>query len=92
MTHVRASQKATVEIDAFPGTVFHGHVDSWAPGSGSRFALLAPDNATGNFTKVIQRVAVKIVLDDLSNEKASTLLRPGLSVVVAVDTSSSADR
>jgi membrane fusion protein (multidrug efflux system) len=81
-----------VEIDAFPGVVFHGHVDSWAPGSGSRFALLPPDNATGNFTKVIQRVAVKIVLDDLSSEDANALLRPGLSVVASIDTSSSDNR
>jgi membrane fusion protein (multidrug efflux system) len=89
MTHVRKMQKATVEIDAFPGTVFHGHVDSWAPGSGSRFALLPPDNATGNFTKVIQRVAVKIVLDDLSDDASASLLRPGLSVIASIDTSSS---
>ncbi|MDB6145180.1 MAG: Membrane fusion protein multidrug efflux system [Pseudomonas sp.] len=87
MTRIRPMQKANFEIDAFPGTVFHGHVDSWAPGSGSRFALLPPDNATGNFTKVIQRVAVKIVLDDVSKESAVTLLRPGLSVVASIDTS-----
>ncbi|WP_093469449.1 HlyD family secretion protein [Pseudomonas sp. NFR16] len=92
MTHVRKAQSATVEIDAFPGVVFHGHVDSWAPGSGSRFALLPPDNATGNFTKVIQRVAVKIVLDDLSSEDANALLRPGLSVIASIDTSSSDNR
>lgn len=88
MTHIRRSQSATVEIDAFPGSVFHGHVDSWAPGSGSRFALLPADNATGNFTKVIQRVAVKLVLDDLPKEDAAALLRPGLSVVASIDTSS----
>jgi membrane fusion protein (multidrug efflux system) len=50
--------------------------------------LLPPDNATGNFTKVIQRVAVKIVLDDLSSEQTATLLRPGLSVVASIDTQS----
>lgn len=87
MTHIRKLQKVTVQIDAFPGTVFHGHVDSWAPGSGSRFALLPADNATGNFTKVIQRVAVKLVLDDLPAEDTAALLRPGLSVVASVDTS-----
>lgn len=86
MTRIRKLQKASVEIDAFPGTVFHGHVDSWAPGSGSRFALLPPDNATGNFTKVIQRVAVKVVLDDLAGVDMATLLRPGLSVVASIDT------
>jgi len=89
MTHVRKGQSASVEIDAFPGTVFHGYVDSWAPGSGSRFALLPPDNATGNFTKVIQRVAVKIILDDHTSEDADELLRPGLSVIASIDTSSS---
>ncbi|WP_397448214.1 HlyD family secretion protein [Pseudomonas sp. NA-150] len=87
MTNVRRGQKVSVEIDAFPGTVFHGHVDSWAPGSGSRFALLPPDNATGNFTKVIQRVAVKLVLDDLPAESVASLLRPGLSVSASIDTS-----
>ncbi len=91
MTHVRRAQPATVEIDAFPGEIFHGHVDSWAPGSGSRFSLLPPDNATGNFTKVIQRVAVKIILDDLSKEDAYALLRPGLSVIASIDTTSSSN-
>lgn len=88
MTHIRGGQPASVEIDAFPGKIFHGHVDSWAPGSGSRFALLPPDNATGNFTKVIQRLAVKIVLDDLAHDDMAKLLRPGLSVVASIDTSS----
>ena len=54
---------ARVAVDAFPDLVLTGHVDSWSPGTGSTFALLPPDNATGNFTKVVQRVPVKIVLD-----------------------------
>ena len=53
-------QPVTIEVDMFPGRVFHGHVDSLAPASGQEFALLPPDNATGNFTKVVQRIPVKI--------------------------------
>jgi len=59
-------------------------VDSWSPGTGSTFALLPPDNATGNFTKVVQRVPVKIVLD--SNPSLGALVRPGMSVEATVDT------
>jgi membrane fusion protein (multidrug efflux system) len=59
-------------------------VDSWSPGSGSTFALLPPDNATGNFTKVVQRVPVKIALD--ADPALGTLVRPGLSVEATVDT------
>ena len=61
-----------------------GHVDSWSPGTGSTFALLPPDNATGNFTKVVQRVPVKIVLDP--NRALGTLVRPGMSVEATIDT------
>jgi membrane fusion protein (multidrug efflux system) len=63
--------------------VFRGKVIEIAPASGSRFALLPPDNATGNFTKVVQRITVKIVLDD---PRVATALRPGLSVIAAVRT------
>ena len=63
MTNVRVGQPARVAVDAFPDLKLTGHVDSWSPGTGSTFALLPPDNATGNFTKVVQRVPVKIVLD-----------------------------
>jgi len=59
-------------------------VDSWAPGTGSTFALLPPDNATGNFTKVVQRVPVKIVLDP--HAALGTLVRPGMSVEARIDT------
>jgi membrane fusion protein (multidrug efflux system) len=62
MTQVRISNPARVTVDAFPDLVLTGRVDSWSPGTGSTFALLPPDNATGNFTKVVQRVPVKIVL------------------------------
>jgi membrane fusion protein (multidrug efflux system) len=70
-------------VDVFPGRVWKGHVVELAPASGSQFALLPPDNATGNFTKVVQRVPVKIALDD-ANRAAE--LRPGLSVVSEIRT------
>jgi membrane fusion protein (multidrug efflux system) len=85
MTRIRVGQPARVTVDAFPGVVLHGHVDSWAPGSGAEFSLLPPDNATGNFTKVVQRIPVKIVLD--SDPQVADLLRPGMSVTAAIDTS-----
>jgi membrane fusion protein (multidrug efflux system) len=65
----------------FPGQLVHGHVDSLAPASGQEFALLPPDNATGNFTKVVQRIPVKIALDNTSIE-----LRPGMSVIPTIET------
>ena len=73
-----------VEVDTFPGARFEGHVDSIAPASGQEFALLPPDNATGNFTKVVQRIPVKIVLD-VQGELVG-LLRPGMSVVPVINT------
>ncbi len=63
LTDVHAGQPVDIEVDMFPGRTYHGHVDSLAPASGQEFALLPPDNATGNFTKVVQRIPVKIVLD-----------------------------
>jgi membrane fusion protein (multidrug efflux system) len=84
MTHVRAGQPVSVKVDAFPDLVLHGHVQSWSPGTGSTFALLAPDNATGNFTKVVQRMPVKIVLD--ANPALGALVRPGMSVEATIDT------
>jgi len=87
MTHVRLGQSARVTVDAFPGVVLHGHVDSWSPASGADFSLLPPDNATGNFTKVVQRIPVKIVLEP--NPQIADLLRPGMSVIATIDTDSS---
>ncbi len=84
MTDVRIGQPARVAVDAFPDLVLTGHVDSWSPGTGSTFALLPPDNATGNFTKVVQRVPVKIALD--SHPALGALVRPGMSVEATVDT------
>lgn len=84
MTNVRLGQPATVHVDAFPDLRLTGHVDSWSPGTGSTFALLPPDNATGNFTKVVQRVPVKVVLDH--HPALGTLVRPGMSVEATIDT------
>ena len=86
LTDVHAGQKVDVEVDTFPGQVFKGHVDSLSPASGQEFALLPPDNATGNFTKVVQRIPVKIVLDETS--PLSVVLRPGMSVYPTIDTRS----
>jgi membrane fusion protein, multidrug efflux system len=86
MTRIRLGQAARVTVDAFPGVVLHGRVDSWSPASGAQFSLLPPDNATGNFTKVVQRIPVKIVLD--RDPSLGDLLRPGMSVIATIDTSS----
>ncbi len=88
MTDVRIGDSVRVSVDAFPDLSLAGHVDSWSPGTGSTFALLPPDNATGNFTKVVQRVPVKIVLD--ANPALGTLVRPGMSVVATIETSADA--
>jgi membrane fusion protein (multidrug efflux system) len=83
LTYVRNGQPVEVRIDSFRSSPLKGHVDSLSPASGLEFALLPPDNATGNFTKIVQRVPVKIVLDDRS---LSGLLRPGMSAEPVVDT------
>src|ERR1700751_1171696 len=83
LTHVRNDQPVEIRIDSFHGTTLKGHVDSLSPASGLEFALLPPDNATGNFTKIVQRVPVKIVLDDHS---LKGLLRPGMSAEPVVNT------
>ncbi|MDD1517745.1 MULTISPECIES: HlyD family secretion protein [Bradyrhizobium] len=86
LTHVRAGQSVEIEIDTFPGQVVHGHVDSIAPASGQEFALLPPDNATGNFTKIVQRIPVKIALD--AGTAPPIALRPGMSVIPTIATRS----
>jgi membrane fusion protein, multidrug efflux system len=83
LTHVRNGQPVEIRIDSFHSTRLKGHVDSLSPASGLEFALLPPDNATGNFTKIVQRVPVKIVLDD---DSLRGLLRPGMSAEPTVDT------
>jgi membrane fusion protein (multidrug efflux system) len=87
--HMRAGNPATIRVDAFPGVLLNGKVDRVAPASGSQFALLPPDNATGNFTKIVQRVPVKIVLD--SGQATVARLRPGLSVIARVRTNGTSD-
>jgi membrane fusion protein, multidrug efflux system len=84
LTDVRDGQPVEIEIDSFPGVTLTGHVDSLAPASGLEFALLPPDNATGNFTKIVQRIPVKIVLDH--DSALAGLLRPGMSVESVIDT------
>ncbi len=86
---MRAGQPATIKVDALPGKELHGTVVSFSPGTGSQFALLPSQNATGNFTKIVQRVPVRIRLEQ-SPELRSVLI-PGLSVVVRVDTRSGRD-
>jgi membrane fusion protein (multidrug efflux system) len=87
LTHVRSGQSVEIEIDTFPGVRLEGHVDSLAPASGLQFSLLPPDNATGNFTKIVQRIPVKITLD---GSGLAGLLRPGMSVEPTIDTKSAA--
>jgi membrane fusion protein, multidrug efflux system len=83
LTNVKIGDAAELRIDEYPGKLIRGKVVEIAPASGSQFALLPPDNATGNFTKVVQRIPVKIALDDPA---LAATLRPGLSVVTTVRT------
>jgi len=83
LTNVKIGDPAEIRIDEYPGQLIRGKVVEIAPASGSQFALLPPDNATGNFTKVVQRISVKIALDDPA---VAATLRPGLSVVATVRT------
>jgi membrane fusion protein (multidrug efflux system) len=83
---MRAGQPATIHVDALSGTDLHGTVVSFSPGTGSQFALLPPQNATGNFTKIVQRVPVRIHID--AGQETRAVLVPGLSVTVRVDTRS----
>ena len=84
LTDVRKGQPVDIDVDMFPGRTYHGRVDSIAPASGQTFALLPPDNATGNFTKVVQRIPVRITLD--ADSVGSGDLRPGMSVTPSIDT------
>ena len=84
LDRMRPGQPVELEIDALPGSRFEGRVESFAPGTGSEFSLLPPENATGNFTKIVQRVPVRIAVP--ADSPLAGLLRPGLSVVASVDT------
>jgi membrane fusion protein (multidrug efflux system) len=86
LTHVRPGQPVAIRVDTFPGEALHGTVERIAPASGSQFALLPPDNATGNFTKVVQRIPVRIMLD--KDQPLMERLLPGMSVVTSIDTGS----
>jgi len=85
LTHLRAGQAVKLSVDTFPGRVFAGRVESVAPASGAQFALLPPDNATGNFTKIVQRVPVKIVFDDEALHEFTGCIVPGMSATVKVN-------
>ncbi|WP_366983093.1 MFS transporter [Pseudomonas aeruginosa] len=84
LTHVSPGQAVEIRVDTFPGEVLRGHVDSIAPATGLSFAPIAPDNATGNFTKVVQRIPVKIVLEP--RQAMAGKLRVGMSVEARIDT------
>jgi membrane fusion protein (multidrug efflux system) len=84
LAHMTAGQAVDIRADVVPGRVFHGHLASLAPATGAQFSVLPPENATGNFTKVVQRVPVRVVLDNADGDLG--VLRPGLSVVANVDT------
>ncbi len=81
--HMARGQAADVVADVAPGVVFHGRIDSLAPGTGAVFSIIPPENATGNFTKIVQRVPVRVMLD--ADGATLSRLRPGLSAVVSVD-------
>jgi membrane fusion protein (multidrug efflux system) len=85
LTNVRKGDPVEITVDSLPGVTIKGHVEEIAPASGSQFALLPPDNATGNFTKIAQRIPVKIVLDADTNLRER--LRPGMSVISRIKTS-----
>ncbi|HEX3954594.1 MAG TPA: HlyD family secretion protein [Stellaceae bacterium] len=88
LTHMRPGQAAEVSVDAYPDQLLTGRLESFAPASGAQFSLLPPDNATGNFTKIVQRVPIRIALP--ADSPLARLLRPGLSVTVTIDTRSAA--
>jgi membrane fusion protein, multidrug efflux system len=83
LTHMAVGQIAEISVDTFPGHTLRGHVVAFAPASGALFALLPPDNATGNFTKIVQRIAVKIVIDDADGLGERVV--PGMSVEARVN-------
>jgi membrane fusion protein (multidrug efflux system) len=82
ITQMHVGQQVTVELDAYPDHEFTGHIDSFSPASGAEFSLMPPENATGNFNKVVQRIPVKVVLN---RKVGDPVLRPGLSATVKVD-------
>ena len=89
LTHMRPGQLAAVSVDAYPDLTIDGRIESFAPASGAQFSLLPPDNATGNFTKIVQRVPVRVALP--ADSSLTGRLRPGLSVTVTIDTRDTGD-
>jgi membrane fusion protein (multidrug efflux system) len=81
---MRAGQPVDITIDAIHGHHFTGCVDSFSPGTGAKFTLLPPDNATGNFTKIVQRLPVKIILDPADAKAFADQISPGLSAIATV--------
>jgi membrane fusion protein (multidrug efflux system) len=84
LADIHARQPVAISVDTYSSTTVKGYVDSLSPASGQEFALLPPDNATGNFTKIVQRIPVKIVID--SGDPLAGDLRPGMSVTATVNT------
>jgi membrane fusion protein (multidrug efflux system) len=84
LSRMRVGQPATIKVDALGGKALHGVVESFSPGTGAQFALFPPNNATGNFTKVVQRIPTRIRID--AGPQARKVLAPGLSATVSVDT------
>ena len=84
LNKMTAGQKVSIKADAYPDTEFEGTVTSFSPATGSRFSLLPPDNATGNFVKTVQRLPVKITLTENNDKEKVKLLRPGMNVEVDV--------
>jgi membrane fusion protein (multidrug efflux system) len=89
LARLKPGQAVEVRADILPGRTFHGHIESLAPATGAQFSILPPENATGNFTKIVQRVPVRISLDVRDSEFGA--LRPGLSVVAEIDTHAPVD-
>ena len=85
LTNVSKGDSAVITVDTFPGLKLKGHVEEISPASGSQFALLPPDNASGNFTKIVQRIPVKIIIDH--DQRAAERLRSGMSVIVEINAS-----
>ncbi|VVE11489.1 HlyD family secretion protein [Pandoraea anhela] len=89
VAHLRPGMPVKIEADVLPGRVFHGRVASLAPATGAQFSVLPPENATGNFTKIVQRVPVRVLLDEADGRLGT--LRPGLSVTAQVDSRGDGD-
>jgi len=85
LANIKTGQKVEIKLDAFGGSKFEGRLDSFSPASGAQFSLLPPDNATGNFTQVVQRIPVKVVFDAESIKGYESRIAPGMSATVNVE-------